>query len=112
MFKARSLVSFRRNLFNFDSSEVDKYVTINSKIVLLEAMQRGNTAKSIIPFDKDLLNVLSCPLSGDVLEFDETRNILISKAIGMAFPINLAGMPLLLNKWAIPLEDSENKVCK
>ena len=106
----RTFTTLRKKLFKFDSVGFDECVTLNSKRILLDSIHPGTTAKAIVPFDKGLLKALSCPLSGEELEFDEARNVLISKAIEMAFPINSAGIPLLLSRWAIPLEDFENKL--
>lgn len=89
---------------------MDFNVVINSDTISLSPFVPGTSAKAIISFDKSLLEVLACPLSGNELVFDEKRNVLVSEAIGMAFPINSAGIPLLLSKWTIPLEDLDK--CK
>ncbi len=105
MLKLRSWSSLRRKLFKFDQSACDKTANIEGKEISLEPMRPGRKVKSIVSFDKNLLKLMSCPLSGEELSFDEDRNVLVSKAIGMTFPINSAGMPLILCKWAIPLDN-------
>ena len=42
--------------------------------------------------DPKLLEVLVCPLTKTVLEYDAAANELISRAAGLAFPI-IAGIP-------------------
>ena len=71
--------------------------------VPLEAQEIGSFGPSIIPFDEKLLEILACPISGEPLKFDRGRNLLVSEATGYAFPINKAGMPIFLKKWAIKL---------
>lgn len=74
----------------------------NQKIEMpLEVHPIGTTGPSLIPFNRELLEVLACPISGDQLIFDEERNVLVSERIGVSFPINKAGMPVFLKKWAI-----------
>jgi uncharacterized protein YbaR (Trm112 family) len=51
-----------------------------------------------------LLNLLSCPVSGDKLEYNQERNLLISKKSKLAYPI-IDGIPLLLESKAIKIEN-------
>lgn len=97
-----------RKLFEFDKLEYEKSVTIknlkNEPVEIpLEAHQIGSHGPSLIPFNEALLKDLACPISGGPLKFDSERNLLISEAAQVAFPINKAGMPLFLKKWTIPL---------
>lgn len=101
-----SFVSSRRKIFGFEPVECDESVKIindkNEAVEIpLEAHSIGTFGPSIIPFNRELLDVLACPISGDALVFDEKNNVLISERVGVAFPINKAGMPIFLKKWAI-----------
>ena len=109
-----SSLSKRRALFQFEALEYDDKVAVHSDSmgtveIPLESHPIGTYSPSRIPFDEKLLEVLACPISGCELKFDRKRNILVSEAAGVAFPINNAGMPLFLKKWAIFLEDLKNK---
>jgi len=42
-----------------------------------------------------MLNILACPKSGDKLEHDKTKNELICKESGLAYPIR-DGIPIML----------------
>ena len=101
------LFSSRRAAFQFDKLNYDKTVDLpgpNGLVeVPLEAHEIGTYGPSLIPFNEKLLEVLACPISGEPLKFDRDRNLLISEATGYAFPINKAGMPIFLKKWAIKL---------
>lgn len=93
-------------MFKFEKVLLDEAVNICGKNVKLETAIEGKIVKKpVIEFNRDLLKVLACPLTGKPLEYDHERNVLISKEIGFIFPINAAGMPLLLQKWAIPLDE-------
>lgn len=96
----------RRKVFKFEKVLLDESVNICGKKLKLEPTIEGTTIhKPQIEFNRDLLKVLACPLTGKSLEYDHERNVLISKEINFMFPINTAGMPLLLSKWAIPLDE-------
>ena len=46
-----------------------------------------------------LLELLSCPVTGDRLVYDKEAKILISKKAGLAYPV-VNGIPLLLKSEA------------
>lgn len=46
-----------------------------------------------------LLEILSCPVTGDSLIYDKDAKILISKKAGLAYPV-VNGIPLLLKSEA------------
>lgn len=100
----------RREVFQFTPAECDKNVSVTIEDetvqVPLEVHPIGSFGPSLIPFDVGLLSCLACPISGDALEFDPERNILISPQIKIGFPINSAGMPIFLKRWAIQLSDT------
>lgn len=56
--------------------------------------------------DPKLLELLVCPLTKTRLEYDATRQELISRAAGLAFPIK-SGVPLLIADAARPLTDAD-----
>ena len=43
----------------------------------------------------ELLKLLSCPVSGGKLEYDNVRNVLISHKAGLEYPV-IDGIPMLL----------------
>ena len=45
--------------------------------------------------DRKMLEALVCPLTQDVLEYNEENQELISKSAGLAFPIR-DGIPIML----------------
>ena len=47
-------------------------------------------------FDPKMLAYIVCPISNNPLIYNEENNLLISKEINVAFPINKQGIPLLL----------------
>jgi uncharacterized protein YbaR (Trm112 family) len=53
--------------------------------------------------DPRLLEILVCPLTKQPLVYDRTRNELISRAAGIAYPIR-GGIPIMLPDEARPLE--------
>mgnify|MGYP006272975525 CR=1 FL=1 len=55
--------------------------------------------------DPRLLEVLVCPLSKTVLEYDRERQELISRAARLAFPIR-DGIPIMVLDEARALEDA------
>ncbi len=54
-------------------------------------------------FDPKLLELLVCPVTRNKLEFDKKRQELVSRSIGLAFPIR-NGIPILLTDEARRLE--------
>lgn len=56
--------------------------------------------------DPKLLELLVCPLSKMPLDYDATRNELISRTARLAYPI-VDGMPVLVASEARPLADDE-----
>ena len=56
--------------------------------------------------DPKLLELLVCPLTKTRLEYDATRQELISRAAGLAFPIK-SGVPLLIADAARQLTDAD-----
>ncbi len=54
--------------------------------------------------DPKLLEILVCPLSKTVLEYDEERQELISRASGLAYPIR-DGIPIMLPDEARVIDD-------
>lgn len=50
---------------------------------------------SLSVFDLSLLKVLVCPVTKAQLEYDETKQELISKKAGLAYPI-IEGIPVML----------------
>jgi uncharacterized protein YbaR (Trm112 family) len=55
--------------------------------------------------DPKLLEVLVCPLTKTSLDYDATRQELISRAAGLAFPIR-DGIPIMLPEEARKLDES------
>ncbi|MCC0059134.1 MAG: Trm112 family protein [Hyphomicrobiaceae bacterium] len=55
--------------------------------------------------DPKLLEILVCPLTKTTLEYDESRQELISRAAGLAFPIR-DGIPIMLPEEARKLDES------
>ena len=53
--------------------------------------------------DPRLLEILVCPVSGDTLEYDATRQELISRRVRLAYPIR-DGIPIMLTQEARILE--------
>ena len=54
--------------------------------------------------DPKLLEILVCPLTKGPLEFDATRQELISRSAKLAYPIR-DGIPIMLPEEARPLTD-------
>lgn len=54
--------------------------------------------------DPKLLEVLVCPLTRTPLDYDATRQELISRAAGLAFPIR-DGIPIMLPEEARKLDE-------
>ena len=53
---------------------------------------------------EDLLSLLTCPVSGETLEYNREQNMLISKKANLAYPV-IDGIPLLLESEATKLTD-------
>lgn len=56
--------------------------------------------------DPKLLEILVCPVTKGPLEFDTTRQELISRSAKLAYPIR-DGIPIMLADEARPLTESE-----
>ncbi len=65
----------------------------------------GTSEKDLAPerVDPKLLEILVCPLTKTTLEYDATRQELISRAAGLAYPIR-NGVPLMTVEAARPLD--------
>ena len=48
-----------------------------------------------VKFDRKMLEALVCPLTQNVLEYNEENQELISKSAGLAYPIR-EGIPIML----------------
>ena len=48
-----------------------------------------------VKHDRKMLEALVCPLTHDILEYNEENQELISKAAGLAYPIK-NGIPIML----------------
>ncbi|GBE43492.1 MAG TPA: Trm112 family protein [Rhizobiales bacterium] len=57
-----------------------------------ESKKKGGESSSV---DPKLLEILVCPLTKTVLEYDATRQELISRAANLAYPIR-DGIPIML----------------
>ncbi|HVY20004.1 MAG TPA: Trm112 family protein [Bauldia sp.] len=53
--------------------------------------------------DPKLLEILVCPLTKTTLEYDAARQVLVSRAAKLAYPIR-DGIPIMLPEEARPLE--------
>ena len=56
------------------------------------------------PVDPRLLEILVCPVTKQKLHYDRTRNELVSRAAGLAYPIR-DGIPIMLPDEARPLDE-------
>ena len=56
--------------------------------------------------DPAMLEVLVCPVTHGPLEYDRTRNELVSRQLGRAFPVR-AGVPVMLLDEARELSETE-----
>lgn len=70
------------------------------------SQQDRTSEKSLEPssIDPRLLEILVCPLSKSTLEYDRTRQELISRVARLAYPIR-DGIPIMVPDEARPLED-------
>ena len=48
-----------------------------------------------VKYDRKMLEALVCPLTQDMLEYNEENQELISKSAGLAYPIG-EGIPIML----------------
>lgn len=101
---SRRRVAFEFEPLNYDESVSVKLESGESIEIPLEAHPIGSHGPSLIPFDESLLDVLACPITGKALVYDKERNLLISEEAKVGFPINKAGIPIFLKKWAIMLD--------
>lgn len=58
--------------------------------------------------DKKLLEILVCPVSKAPLTYDESRQELVCRASGLAYPIR-DGIPVMLESEARPLTQEEKE---
>lgn len=56
---------------------------------------KQDTTREQPGFDRHMLEALVCPVTHDSLHYDAARQELVSRAIGLAFPIR-AGIPIML----------------
>lgn len=66
-------------------------------------MTEGTPGQAV---DPRLLEILVCPVTKASLTYDRERNELVSRAAGLAFPIQ-DGIPIMLVDEARRLEDDE-----
>jgi len=59
-----------------------------------------------MPLDKNLLDILVCPVTGGPLLWREDRQELWSRAARLAYPVR-DGIPVMLEEEARPLSDEE-----
>lgn len=71
----------------------------------LAMSETSENDKSHERVDPKLLEILVCPLTKSTLEYDATRQELISRAAGLAYPIR-NGVPLMTVEAARPLDIS------
>jgi uncharacterized protein YbaR (Trm112 family) len=60
-------------------------------------MKQSNNKK--IPFNKSLLKIIVCPVSGETLQWNSKKNELISKTSSLAYPV-VDGIPILIKEKA------------
>jgi uncharacterized protein YbaR (Trm112 family) len=56
--------------------------------------------------DPRLLEVLVCPLTKTALRYDRDKQLLVSKAAGLAYPIR-DGVPIMVAEEAIEIESED-----
>jgi uncharacterized protein YbaR (Trm112 family) len=69
-------------------------------------MTEAATAPTHTPVDPRLLEVLVCPVTRGVLEYDREKNELISRSARLAYPIR-DGAPIMLPAEARDLGEGE-----
>ncbi len=67
------------------------------------------TVQKSTAVDPKLLEILVCPLTKGPLEFDRTRQELVSRAAGLAYPIR-DGIPIMLPDEARTIGEQEKAV--
>ncbi len=67
-------------------------------------MSDGSTENSEPLLDPRMLEILVCPKSLDMLQYDEEAQELISKKAKLAYPVR-DGVPIMLISEARPLDD-------
>lgn len=58
--------------------------------------------------DPELLRILVCPVTQGPLEWNEARQLLVSKTAGLAYPVR-DGIPVMLEEAAIPWPEPAEK---
>ncbi len=66
-------------------------------------MDNAPTAPEATCIDPRLLEILVCPLTKTVLEYDRSAQELVSRAARLAYPIR-DGIPIMLPEEARPIE--------
>ena len=61
-------------------------------------------AREEAEFDPRMLEALVCPLTQDRLEWDAERSELVSRKVGLAYPVR-GGIPIMLEAEARRLDD-------
>jgi uncharacterized protein len=64
------------------------------------------SSKGATMLDKELLEILVCPVSKTPLIWNDSTGELLCKASGLAYPVR-DGIPVLLEEEARPLSDEE-----
>jgi uncharacterized protein len=67
-------------------------------------MKMSDRPEETAEIDPRLLEILVCPVTKTVLEYDRERQELISRAARLAYPIR-NGIPIMLPEEARPIED-------
>ncbi len=62
----------------------------------------NTSSETNVGFNKDLLRLIVCPLTGGNLYYDQKKNSVISKSAKLSFPIK-NGIPILIKSEAKPL---------
>ena len=60
-----------------------------------------SNSKNVL-FNKDLMRLLVCPLTGGNLHYDQKNNLVISETAKLSFPVR-KGIPILIRSEASPL---------
>jgi uncharacterized protein YbaR (Trm112 family) len=63
-------------------------------------------AEARTPIDPKLLEILVCPVTKGILEYDRERQELISRSAKLAYPIR-DGIPIMLPEEARKLDEAE-----
>jgi uncharacterized protein len=70
-----------------------------------EIRDHSRTAAVPVPVDPRLLEILVCPLTKAALFYDRSRNELVSRAAGLAYPVR-DGIPIMLPEEARKLDEA------